>query len=202
MDINKIKKYWDTSDYKMAHLSYEYVKEKGFDLWKDNFLNKIDFNNKIVLDYGIGGGYLGKILFDEYKIKKYIGVDISERQLSFAKNTLKNTNSEFYLLPINLDHIYFDIFICQAVIQHFPTEEYLIDFLKNVNNSNGNNLIIQIRYSEETKFKNNYNDISEIRLSCYTNSNYINNYLINYKVIYESDIKNLSKYQFLIYQKI
>jgi hypothetical protein len=200
--MNKVKEYWETSDDHMSHLSLEYIKG-NITVWKNKFLNSIDFKDKVVIDYETGRGLLGEVLHKEYMIKKYIGIDVAEKQLNFAKEILKDTNSEFYLTPINFKELGADIFITQAVIQHFVDEKYLIDFLNNINESNCDKLVLHIRHGEKTIFKNGYDnkDRNDIRINCYTNKEYIEKYLIKYKLIYQSGTSK-SKTQYLIYDKI
>lgn len=198
MNIEQVEKFWDNSDKNFSHLT---IPNWLINRWEKYFLNKIDFNNKSVIDYGIGGGYLGKLLFDEYNLQKYVGIDISQRQLDHAKKYLKNTNSYFYKTPIQFNKLNADIFISQAVIQHFPNEEYLVDFLKNINFSNCEFIMLQIRHNKETKFSENYKKISDVAFACQTNHEYIVNYLYNYKLDFSSEILKDNKYQFLIYKK-
>lgn len=95
-----------------------------------------------------------------------------------------------------------DIFISQAVIQHFPDEKYLINFLKNVNNSNIEKVMLQIRYNEKTVFSNDYNQRENVRLACQTNSDYILGYLTNYSLVHSNKTNNKSKYEFLFFEKV
>ena len=200
MNFNKIKQYWDNSSTNMAHISYDYVR-RAFPVWEKYFLSTTDFYNKIVIDYGIGGGFLGKILFEKHNIKKYIGIDISERQIDVASKNLIQYNTEFLKTPVNLENINADIFVCQSVIQHFPTEIILQDFLQNVNNSTCVKLIIQIRYDSENIFSNKYDSHKDICYACYTNSEYIGRYLTNYEIVSKSDVDAKTKYQNLIFQR-
>ena len=61
-----MEKFWNTCDLNFSHNIISGHLKSYNDIttfWKNNFINKIDFSDKIVLDYGIGGGYLGKYLF-------------------------------------------------------------------------------------------------------------------------------------------
>lgn len=201
MDIDKnIITYWNNADKFISHLDYNYTRH-AFPVWEKYFLSSIDFNDKTVIDYGIGGGFLGQILLNKYNIAKYIGIDISQRQLEEAKKNINNDKTEFLLCPVDLSTIDADILISQSVIQHFPTETILIDFLKNVNNSMCHTLILQIRYGELTKFSNNYANKKNVLYACYTNQQFIANYLPNYCIKSESDINTKTNYQNLIFTR-
>jgi ubiquinone/menaquinone biosynthesis C-methylase UbiE len=204
----EIKNFWESCDENFSHISlsrhlpgYEKLTES----WENNFISKLDFKDTTVIDYGIGGGYLGKYLLSKKECKKYIGVDISQRSLSSSKKNLSNFNNNVTLIDTSFFYSSFneksDIFISQACIQHFPNEEYLINFLNKINCILPNTVMLQIRYSNITKFNSNYKTEDDVCYACQTNSEYISKYLDNYSLNYKSDILNKSKYQFLIYKK-
>lgn len=198
---SEIQSYWDNADSNMAHLSYNYVKS-AFPVWEKYFLTSVDFIDKTVIDYGIGGGFLGQILLQKYHVKKYIGIDISQRQLNIAKKNINNDKkTEFYLVPVDLQNFKADILVSQSVIQHFPTENILTDFLINVNKSQCNTLILQIRHNNITTFSNNYNSKHSVVYGCYTNLDFITPYLFNYFIKNKSDINPKTKYQNFIFTK-
>ena len=203
--MDKIKFFWENCSLNFAHneisghlISYE----KITNFWKNNFIEKIDFNESIILDYGIGGGYLGKYLFENKKINKYYGIDISERSLIKASEILENKNIEL----MNTENYYnnfndrIDIFICQSCIQHFITKEYLINFLRKITSLKPKIIMLQIAYSEETKFieNNNYNEEKNVVRACYTNKEFILEFLENYYIFNEGEILE-NNYQFLIF---
>jgi len=206
----ELKKFWNSCGRTFAHLEIVgYLKNydtlsKG---WEKEFISKLDFNNKIVLDYGIGGAYLGKYLFENKDINYYYGIDLSDRSLQKAEENLKRYKEHTLLIT---DEFYdnfnkkVDIIICQACIQHFPNEEYLIKFINKINNLNAEYIMLQIAYKKETKFKNEtYNSVQSVVRACYTNKDFILKYLNNYDTYFEGDIGTVATdYQFLIFHKM
>lgn len=196
-----IKKFWEQCSQNYAHLKSNWelkIGSRRLNHFYKSFLRFVNFKDKIILDYGCGAGYLGKILFDKYGLKKYIGIDIAERSLIKARQILEGYNTEFHLTPKTFKNIEADIFISLACIQHFPDEEYLYNFLKNVNKSGISTLILQIRYGEETVFNNAYKIKKDFGMACVTNEEYIDERLRRYKLINVSG-KGISGYQYLIW---
>ena len=204
--MDKHKDFWEKCDETFSHINISGhlgdIKQLQ-QSWENNFLNKYDFTNKTVIDYGIGGGLFGKYLFDKKKIKKYIGFDIAQRQLKHVAINLKGYKKELFdsNLKSNFNDLNADIFICQAVIQHFPDEKYLINFLNKLNDSNINEIMLQIRYSNKTTFSNDYDTREGVRLSCQTNSDYMLKHLKNYKLVTNKKLTNKSNYEFLFFEK-
>ena len=205
--MEKVKKFWETCNLNFSHneiyghlKNYEYLTNS----WENAFISKIDFTNKTLLDYGIGGGYLGKYLFENKKLNSYIGIDISERSLKKAKEVLREYNHKLY----DCDYFYskfndsVDIIVCQACIQHFPSEECLNNFLIKINNLKAKTKMLQIAHNKQTKFKkNNYSTMHDVLRTCYTNKEYILQFLNKYKCTYESSIAE-NNYQFLIFEEM
>jgi len=204
--MDKHKDFWEKCDETFSHIDISGhlgdIKQLE-QSWENNFANKYDFTNKTVIDYGIGGGLFGKYLFDKKKIKKYIGFDIAQRQLKHAAINLKGYKKELFDSNVksNFNDLNSDIFICQAVIQHFPNEKYMINFLNELNDSNINEIMLQIRYSNKTTFSNDYDTREGVRLSCQTNSDYILKHLKNYKLVTNKKLTNKSNYEFLFFEK-
>ena len=202
----KIKDFWNNCNPVFSHneiKDYLGNEDKLCNFWENNFINKINFKNKRVLDYGIGGGYLGKYLLSKKDIKYYIGVDISERSLKKADLILQKYSKRYKLLNCYSFYGDFnekvDIIVCQACIQHFYNERYLIDFLEKTNKLNSNTIMLQIAYNHETEFNNSeYNAMSNVRRACYCNKEFILKYLTNYNIDYHSKIAK-NNYQFLIF---
>ena len=197
----QLKLFWNNCDLHFSHnvigghlSNYSTLTKK----WESYFIDKVVFKDKTVLDYGIGGGYLGKYLLDNKKIKYYYGVDISERSIQKTSQILKKYNQK-KLLNTNIFYDDFkdkvDIFISQACIQHFPTEKYLIEFLKQINSLKLDIVILQIAINMDntTEFHNKqYNSTSNVVRACYTNEGFLLKYLDNYS-IYHKNKKMLNK---------
>lgn len=167
--------------------------------------NKIDFKNKVLIDYGIGNGFIATLFFQRYGLRKFIGYDLSEKSIKATHETLRNCNHEL-IQSYNQDYKFSehkaDVFTSFACIQHFPTQEYLNSFLEQLNESNIPTILLQIRQSDETKFhKNVYTHKKHVTRACFTNEIYITNILSNYKNEHKSDINPKSFYQYLIYRK-
>jgi len=204
----KIKNFWNNCETAFSHneiIGHLKSENDLYKFWENNFINRINFKNKVVLDYGIGGGYLGKYLFSKKNIKYYFGIDISIRSLKKADFILGKYSKKYELL--NCETFYsnsninknIDIIVCQACIQHFPNENYLIIFLQKINQLNANTIMLQIAYKKKNIFNcKDYTTKENVVRACYTNNDFILKYLTNYNINYSSEIAK-NNYQFLIY---
>jgi len=200
---NNLKEFWESCDESFSHIDmYKLASKEHIAEYFNKVVSKVDVKDKVVIDYGVGGGVFAKVLVDK-GIKKYIGYDIAERQINKAKETISEfKNKEFHLsnpYPILKKA---DIFICLAVIQHFPNKEYYIHFMELLNNSGIETLYLQIRYNDSLLFGDTgeYTDRETIRLACYTNSKDLLLRLSNYTISFSSPIES-TKYQYLIFNK-
>jgi SAM-dependent methyltransferase len=195
---SKTKAFWETCEDTFAHLEIKDWLKSYDDLtkyWDDEFISKLDFVGKTVMDYGIGGGYLGKYLLTDKGLGKYYGVDISERSIEKARENLLDYENSVKLLNSeeNWDACSCDIFISQACVQHFPGVEYLNQFLKKINTQAPSYIILQIRYSVET-----YSNPNCPIYSLLTNFNYIKDILKGFNLVYTSSVED-NGYQFGIF---
>lgn len=209
--MSNIEKFWNNCDKTFAHVSInKYLGNyqslcNNWDMWFLNYLNNnvVLLQNKTIVDFGIGGAYLGVYLSSKYNIKKYIGIDISDRQLNQSAINLSknNVNYELHKNLLSFEQLIADVFITQAVIQHFPSIDYLDNFLLNLNLSKIPVLMLQIRHSDRTScIDGEYKNIKEVKFKCNTNKEYISQKLTNYTNIYSSNIMLESNYQFLFYK--
>jgi predicted TPR repeat methyltransferase len=121
-------------------------------IWNDTWLTRFNFTGARLMEYGIGAGLLGKELFRHYRIHSYVGVDISQKSLDASREKLKDwtTQVEFVLTPQRFSAYQPSMFVSQAVIQHFPSLAYFDEFLANVHSSGALDLMLQVRFSNET----------------------------------------------------
>lgn len=205
-EIDKLINFWNNCNPIFSHIEIAgYLKNLDtlINFWENNFLQFYEFKNKILIDYGIGGGYLGLHLLQNKGLSKYIGFDISDRQLNEAKKVLHGLPVDLFntIEKNNFDEFNADIFVCQAVIQHFPSKEYLISFLQKINESKIKDIMLQIRYSEKTTFNENYNTQNDVTHACRTNSDYILKHLTNYYLANSKKNNDRTNYEFLFFKK-
>jgi len=199
------KKYWETCAFKYAHLNdgKGRLLRDGTPLekaYKENFMDFIDFEGKVMIDYGIGCGVLGRYLFENRGLKKYIGIDIAVRTLQIARHVLRKHPVILVLSPMDMRKYKADILTCLACIQHFPDENHLNGFLENVNKSKVKYAILQIRSATKMIFNNAYEENGNIGEACLTNKRYVSEKLTNYKLVKNSKVFP-NKYQYLIYKR-
>lgn len=169
---------WDsenmTSDYNHTDIDISKLNYKKFLC----DIPKINYEDKTIIDYGIGGGWIAKILT---KYKKYIGYDVSKKVIEFAEKNLENIdNKEINHVDISPDYKKHnaDYFISLACIQHFPSIKYLYRWLYKVNNSGSGNLILQYRCNAKNEIK--FIDKNVMTYACILPQNFIDKFLTNY----------------------
>lgn len=189
--------FWENCGLKYAHLieTSQRREDHFFNGYKELLFDYIDsinleLKNKTVIDYGCGGGFLGKYLFRKYQIKKYIGLDIAKRSLAIAENNLINCEEkEFHIVPVRFSNFNADFLFSFSVFQHLPSKKSLKEILININNSGIKYIGLHYRHSEEIIFNNNYNiKNGNIGLCCLINSEYLEKKLTNYKIKYTSEM--------------
>lgn len=135
-----------------------------------NYLKDI-CKDKIVLDAGCGTGKFLNIL--EEDSQKYIGIDLSEKQLEKAKVKSKKDTSEFIcsnLSNINLESNKADLIVCAWVlgtIIDLDERNKCINELKRLLKSNGT--IILIENDENSEFEEIRNRTKDSRTRDYNN---------------------------------
>ncbi len=180
--------FWESCEPEFAHLQTQRWLRSEAHLrrsYERDFLFLLDWKGLAVADYGIGGAYLGRHLLQAHGIRRYVGVDISERTLQVARRNLAEIADTFELHRVGVDFstMAVDVFVSIACIQHFPAEGYLADFLANLDQSGIHKVILQFRHSETTKFEPEYP-----ALSCRTNARYLLAALPHYSLGYASSI--------------
>jgi hypothetical protein len=183
------KSFWEKCGKKFAHIDLK-NKDACFRYWGKFFGKSIDVKGKNVIDYGIGGGFLGEYLYSKHGIKKYIGIDIASRSLEATKRRLKKyPQTTVHLAPVEFRELGGDVFASFACIQHFPTDRYYNGFFRNINRSKIETVILQFRLGEKKMFRT---DVP--RLSCYTTFEDIERRLSAYETIFREGGTGKSKY--------
>lgn len=206
--MSEVKDFWETCVEGFAHLNGTHaIHSEG----KRSFLTRlieevlsIDFYSKTVLDYGIGRGDLGKFLYENLDIYKYIAMDVAQRSLDASKDFLeKYEQTEFLLADLDFKSLQWshniDIFTSFACIQHFPNIDYLDTFLENLNRSSIKDLILQIRDSDRGYFFEDgkpYDSTGHVARRCCVSKEYVSTKLYNYRMLYFSTVQK-SGYQYL-----
>lgn len=190
---------------KVNHIAVD--RKKLFDHYYQAVAKRIDLTGKIVVDLGCGGGWLGKYLLSNFLVNQYIGLDISERSLNFAKNNLKGrSRADFYLikpldktLPI-CDTVKVDLMVSLSVIQHLPDKEHLDNLIERINGSKAEKLIIQVRHGHVESFSGSYGTMKNLIFACLTNAESIARRLTNYVLTLSTGYDNDAKYQYLYFE--
>ena len=140
--------------------------------------------DKIVLDAGCGTGKFLNIL-EEYS-KKYIGIDLSDKQLEKAKVKSKKDASEFIcsnLSKINLESDKVDLIVCSWVlgtIIDITERNKCLSELKRLLKSNGT--IILIENDENSEFEEIRNRTKDSRTRDYNNWILSNDFTIDKQI--------------------
>jgi 2-polyprenyl-3-methyl-5-hydroxy-6-metoxy-1,4-benzoquinol methylase len=142
----ELKAFWEEADPTFSHIAYDKWLESEAALvseWRNRWLGTLRKSVKLkglrVAEYGIGGGLLGETLIRKYGVSHYQGYDIALRQCKTAEERLSKFPSDQWAvtrvdeLP-NVDNTA-DLFVSQAVMQHFPSQEYTERFLARLNGS-------------------------------------------------------------------
>ena len=135
-----------------------------------NYLKNI-CKDKIVLDAGCGTGKFLNIL--EENSQKYIGIDLSNKQLEKAKIKSNKESSEFIcsnLSNINLESNKVDLIVCSWVlgtIVDIDERNKCLSELKRLLKSNGT--IILIENDEDSEFEEIRNRTKDTRTKDYNN---------------------------------
>lgn len=187
----KAEEYWQTCGPGYAHLRYtgKHSRVQMHKEFRRLILSHIpgDLKGMSVIDFGVGGGFLGDLLFSEYGIKQYIGIDIALRSLEHAKKNLKGKNCGFHLVPVEFRKLKADALFSFACMQHFPSQEYLDQFLDNINRSGLKLIGVHYRHGRKTAFNGCYGEeLGDVGRACHTNADYIMSKLTGYKLYYLS----------------
>lgn len=191
----KLEDFWNNCDNKLTHLDLPENKVKEIIERFENYLiDRINLDNKTVIEYGVGNGYLTEYLLKKFNIKKYACYDISDNVLKAVSRlnviTKKSTNKFTKC----------DVFLSFACIQHFPKEEYLNAFLERLNNSNAKEIHLQTREGDK-RFNASLENEKSVYHACIIPNEYITERLSNYELTYKSEILKGNNYIYLSYKK-
>lgn len=82
----------------------------------------IDFHPRRILDFGCGIGDTSQLLSDTFLNAEIVGVDISERSVSYAKDHFSAPNISFCTLQSLVDCGKFDLCYVNGVFHHIPPD--------------------------------------------------------------------------------
>lgn len=202
------KAYWERAPLLMAHIARK-QQTSLFSEWRRWWLDTL--NNErhalkaaAVAEYGIGAGGLGLLLLKEFRVRNYTGIDISERQLKHAHSTLKAqgfVHGQSYHLHLAASGLEFrtlraDVFISQAVMQHFPSRAYTEAWLANLDRSGIPTLMLQPRWSATPRFNEwgrhgaPRDNVATVRNGTAFDSDFILEHLRNYELRWASAVRH------------
>ena len=141
-----------------AHHSEQALMQQWRGRWLDRWSSDPHqgwLRGKRIGEYGVGGGLLGQMLCETFGTAHYSAFDIAERQLREARARLQRTSGacthKMVLAsttsPSGIDwrtHR-LDALISQQVIQHFPTEQYTVDWLCTLATARIPKLLLEVR---------------------------------------------------------
>ncbi len=163
--------YWEQAPPSFAHITpAQATYTVG---WRRQWLEPLMRNmlprtlNPCVVDVGIGAGALGVLLLRKYGLSHYAGVDVAQRQLDRAREALVSAGfsdrgvdgedvaaeSAPHTFSLHISPVNFSLFsrcsllVCQAVMQHFPSREYTVEWLRDADASGIAWLMLQPRWS-------------------------------------------------------
>lgn len=135
------KDYWENCDERQAHLWTD-PKELRPERW-NTWLPWFDFRDKVVVDYGCGGAFVYDVI--KTRVHRYVGIDIAERSLDFARKRLKDEKKCLFLkAPCELSELNADILIAQQVITHMAYAEMLNQFMESIKRSGIGQLMLEV----------------------------------------------------------
>lgn len=108
--------------------NYTKLGRREFHVDRYRFASKY-VKNKLVADAACGTGYGTRVLLQEGKALKCIGIDIDEKSISYAKRKHAVEGSEFICSPaenISLDTESLDVIVSFETLEHVDDENVLI----------------------------------------------------------------------------
>lgn len=135
-DDIKVARFWNVIAKNKAIAETYFTKMVGKEVLSD-INNSIGLNNKKVLDYGSGPGYLFKHIIDHGYELDYYALEFSEdsvKKIEELYSHHKNFRQAFYVskFPVSIPQK-FDLLICCEVVEHL-TEDMLGNFINEAKN--------------------------------------------------------------------
>ncbi len=216
----KMKQVWEATATRNAHLGLDGEESLMLARYKELVSNRIDVSDKVVVDFGMGGGLLGKHLFSlkpkSRRPAKYVGYDIAERSIARAQEVLlglplwtPTTRMEDHVKLIQIKrHVWSfaeehpDVIVCLACIIHFPTEAYLRNVLHEMDVSGAKHLVLEIRNTGRgNEFQANpYSTMRKTLLACNTSPDFVNKMLTHFVQMNSTEPSEKTGLQILWYE--
>ena len=181
---------WENTIPRNAHLGLNGEESLMMERYTRYVTDKVNVNRKTVVDFGIGGGLLGKHIFTVAKPKLYIGYDIAERSLGIATANLEPWKDRVKLIHIKEHRWSFaeqkpNIIVSLACIIHIPTKLYLDNVLSEMNISGAGRLILEVRDKGRGIWirPNAYESLKVPIQTCESPEPYVSKILTNYELI-------------------
>jgi ubiquinone/menaquinone biosynthesis C-methylase UbiE len=138
---------WKTNRAHLGKYRSIFTDKKGTTAYRDKIIEKnSNPNDTLFLDYGCGHGeYLIKL---SPKIKKGMGIDISQKEIEIAENECNTTgvhNLDFFVMDAmktSFDDKTFDIVHGNAILHHLDLEKSLME-IKRIIKDNGVGMFIE-----------------------------------------------------------
>ena len=95
-----------------------------------NYLRKNDITDKTILDIGCGYGWF-ELLAIKNGVKKIVGTELTEKDLSTVKKHLKDKKADFRVgnaVDLGIDDLKFDTVVSWEVLEHIPADTEVFMF--------------------------------------------------------------------------
>lgn len=199
-----LRDWWNKADETYSHIRYDRwltSPDALIRMWNRSWLHRLPSDPGHVVEYGIGAGLLGKVLLESYNASFYTGLDISDRQLSRAWKTLSMCCKSRYRLERVVDKLILEqiqgaqTFVSQAVIQHFPSVSYVVDFLAVLNApSTIRWMMLQVREIPSTRVGTSVTYASSVTRA------QLETYLSSFRILWQSK-RHTNGYVFYIFER-
>lgn len=217
----KMKQTWETTATRNAHLGLDGEEPMLMARYHALVTDRLDVSNKVVVDFGMGGGLLGKHLFSlrpkSRRPSKYIGYDIADRSIERAHEVLwglpwaPTTRMDDHVKLIKIERHRWsfaeehpDVIVCLACIIHFPTEVYLKNVLHEMDISGAKHLVLEIRNKGKgNEFQQSpYSTSKKTLLACNTSPAFVSKTLPHFVQVHSTEPSGVTGLQVLWYTNL